>query len=82
MLPQFLKDATCELALTLLGSDTTAQPDTVGFSELKLDVMGLKIDAMDRDKYGALPDAVLSMVEPFGQVRSRSGTGIKKLIRA
>ena len=82
IVPQFLQDATCELAMHLIGQDSTAQPDTVGFAELKLGDLALKVDPSDRDKYGALPDSVLSIVEPYGVIRTRSGAGTKKLLRS
>ena len=82
IIPQFLQDAVCEQAMFLLAGDSTAQPDTIGFSELKLDTLALRVDASDRDKYGALPDAVTSIIEPYGTIRNRAGTGVKNLIRA
>lgn len=81
IIPDDIKDATSELAGSLLVTDTTAQPDTVGFSRIKVDVLELEIDKLDRDKYGALPDSVLALVEPYGSVRNRGGSGVVTLVR-
>ena len=77
IIPTEIANATAELAGTLLSEDTTSQPDTLGFSRLKVDVLEMDIDKIDRDKYGALPDSVISMVEAYGFVRSRAGGAIK-----
>lgn len=82
IIPRFLKDATAELARHLLTSDTTAAPDTQGFRSLKLGEMALEVDASDRDKYGALPDSVLVILEPYGDIRKRGGGGTVQLLRA
>lgn len=81
IVPEFLKRATCELALYLLRSNTTAEPDTKGFSELKAGSLMMKIDKLDRDGTGALPDAVMVIVEPFGSIRRRGGAGTVELER-
>lgn len=83
IIPQFLIDATAELALHLLqGSDVLGAPDTLGFSRLKVDVLELEVDKSDRDSETVIPDSVMSMLECYGVVRSRGTGGIAQLIRA
>jgi len=82
VIPQFLVNATCEMARILLTSgDTTANPDTLGFSRLQVGSLELEIDKSDRDRFGSIPDSVRVIVEPYGDIRSRSGTGAVKLAR-
>jgi len=61
--PQFLKDATAELAMWLIDSDTTAPTGTEGFTEIKVDVIDLKIKAADRQDW--FNDSVRSLVWRF-----------------
>jgi hypothetical protein len=82
IIPQWLKDATAELSRHLLIGDTTGVPDTSGFSELQVGSLKLKVDSVDRDKYGALPDSVLVIIEPYGQIRKRGNAGTVNLMRA
>jgi len=81
IIPQFLKDANAEFARLLLASDTTAIPDTQGFKSLKLGDLALEIDSQDRDAYGAIPDSVLVILEPYGQIRRRGNAGARTLLR-
>lgn len=60
IIPQDLKDACAEYALSLLSTDLTAAPDTAGFSKLKVGSIELEIDKFDRED-GA-PDSVLSLI--------------------
>lgn len=64
-IPQFLKDATAEYARLLIATDLTAVNDLAGFSEIKVDVIQLKIDKWDRTK--TLPDPVWNMVKNYGK---------------
>ena len=82
IVPPFLEVATAEQALYLLRSDLTVAPDTQGYKELQVGSLKLVIDKADRDKVGVIPDAVLVMVEPYGSIRNRSGSGVAKLVRA
>src|SRR5512147_1506660 len=47
-IPQWLKDATCELAIQLLASDRAADPDTAGFRSIRAGSVALEIDKYDR----------------------------------
>lgn len=47
-IPQFLKDATADLALQLVVSDTTAATGTEGFKRIKVDTVELEMNAKDR----------------------------------
>jgi len=63
IVPQWLKDATAELALELIKSNRTADSDTRGFSKIKVDVIELEIDKYDRAS--AIPDAVYDLIRPY-----------------
>ena len=49
--PQFLKDATAELAMYLLEGDTTAPSGTEGFSRIKVDSIDITINSIDRESW-------------------------------
>ena len=49
--PQFLKDATAELAMYLLEGDTTPPSGTEGFSRIKVDSIDITINALDRESW-------------------------------
>lgn len=82
VLPQFLKNATSELANHLYTYNPSSSPDTQGFSRIKVDVLELVIDKADRDGETVIPDSVLAMVEYYGQVRERGGPSTVSLVRA
>lgn len=81
-IPQFLKDATAELAVHLLAGDPTAAPDTQGFSRLKVGSLELDIDKTDRDGETVIPDSVKAIVERYGTIRRRGSGGTAQLMRA
>lgn len=81
IIPNFLKDATAELAIYLMGADRTAEPDTKGFKELQVGSLKLVVDKDDRDSVTMLPDSVLAIIELYGEVRSRAGSPFAKLER-
>ena len=82
-IPEFLKNATSELAMHLLGGDPTDAPDTLGFTRLKVSSLELEVDKTDRDSETTIPDHVKAMIEPYyGTVRSRGTGGVAKLQRA
>lgn len=80
-MPTFLVNATAELANYLAKSDPTAEPDTKGFSELGVGDLKLKVDKIDRDNTTVLPDSVLAIIDAYGSIRSRGGSGNVPLIR-
>jgi len=82
IIPNWLKDATAELAIYLLGSDRTAEPDTKGFRELQVGSLKLVVDKSDRDSVTMIPDSVIAIIEYYGELRSRGGSSAVKLERA
>lgn len=81
IIPEWLKDASAEEAIYLLAEDRTAEPDTKGFSTLEVGSLKLVVDKEDRDSITVLPDTVLTIIEPYGEVRSRGGSVFAKLER-
>ena len=59
-IPQFLKDATAELAFWLIQSDVTAPVGTEGFKRVKVDSIELEVDKQDRLKW--MNDSVRNIV--------------------
>lgn len=80
-IPEWLKNASAELAHYLMQEDRTAEPDTKGFSTLQVGSLKLVVDKTDRDSITVLPDTVIAMVEPYGEIRSRGGSPFAKLER-
>lgn len=66
-IPQFLKNATAELARYLAAGDRTAEPDTQGFGAVKLGSLTVNIDKYDNPPI--LPRSVAAMVKPYGIIR-------------
>ena len=60
VVPQFVKDATAELARYLIGADRTAENDTRGFKYLRAGTLEMEISKYDRA--GVLPDSVWNIV--------------------
>jgi hypothetical protein len=58
-IPQFLKDATAELALQLMTTDLTAHTGTEGMSRIKVDTIEIAVDKSDRIKWSNGPVAPL-----------------------
>ena len=80
--PPDVKDGTAELARLLVTSgDTTGDPDTLGFTMLKVGSLQMNIDKSDRDMFGAIPDSVRAFIEPYGTIRSRGGPQSAKVVR-
>lgn len=63
-IPRELKDSVCELALAYATEDRLDDPDTAGISELKVDVIELKFDKIDRPI--AVPANVQQMMRTIG----------------
>ena len=65
-IPQFLKDATAEFAMQLIGSDLVTDDATKGFSELKASIMSIKIDKHDRKNI--IPRSVWALLKDYGNL--------------
>jgi len=79
-IPQFLKDATAEFALHLIGSDftITASRDTIGYKQIEVGSLNLVMDTEHGVvKKSMLPESVWIIVR---QYCSRVGSN-KKLVR-
>lgn len=80
-IPDAIKWAQCELALSLLQSDVTLDPATTGFTSIGLPGITLGIDRADRQR--VLPRGVRDMVAPFGTlIETAGGSRVVKLVRA
>lgn len=77
-IPQFLKNATAEFAFHLLGEDRTLETNRgmMGFSEIKVDVIDLKINQSKAKKL--MPPSVWTIVRPYCTYK---GTGQRKTVR-
>jgi len=82
VIPTFLKNASAELAGHLASYNPSSEPDTKGFSELRVGELMLKIDKDDRDSVTTIPDSVIAIIEGYGSLRSRNAGGVVKLKRA
>lgn len=67
-IPQFLIDATAELAKDLLNKNLEEESPLKGFSRLKVDVIDITLDIKDRAK--VVSEKVLSMIQSFGSLDS------------
>ena len=63
-IPQWLKNATSELARWLSASDRLAEADTKGYSLMKVGDLELRVSRYDRA--GVIPPSVWSMISPYG----------------
>jgi len=63
IIPQWLKDATSEMAWLLIISDTTRDADTKGYHMIKVGPITLQINPADRSV--SILESVMSMVNPF-----------------
>lgn len=82
VIPKDIKTATSELTRILIVSgDVTADPDTLGYTEMKVEGLALKIDKDDRDRYGSIPDSVRVIIESYGTIRSKNAPSFVKLLR-
>ena len=80
-IPQFLKDATAEFALHLLGSDLTEtiSRDLEGFKQIEVGSLNLVLDTEGGAyKKAIMPDSVWIIVRSYC---SRMGSGSKILVR-
>lgn len=58
-----MKDASFEYAWLLIKGDATAEAGTTGFSEIKVAVIELKIDKLDKPK--KIPNSVMEFIKPW-----------------
>ena len=63
-IPQWLKNATAELARWLSASDRLAEADTKGYSRMRVADLELWISKSDRTR--VIPPSVWSMISPYG----------------
>jgi hypothetical protein len=85
-IPQFLKDATAELARILVDIDTTADPDGAGFKQIAMAGMAVTFNERDRASQGVMRTSVYSFLRKYGSYRpslnsSSPGVGFAKVIR-
>lgn len=73
ILPISLIEATAELARILIGSDRTLEVGTEGLKSLKVDVIKLEFDKLDR--LGTIPDEVYQMIAHLGTLQRASASG-------
>ena len=76
-IPEFLINATAELAWLLIINDTTRASSTKGFSKIKVAVIELEIDKTDRNK--SIADSVIGMISDY--VSKASGAGMVHVVR-
>lgn len=72
-LPTSLQNAVSELARLLIIGDRTIESGTEGLSKLKVDVIELTFDKLDRT--GTIPDEVYQMVSHLGRLKQAAATG-------
>ena len=72
-LPTSLKNAVSELSRLLIIGDRTIEKGTEGLEKLKVDVIELTFDKLDRTK--TIPDEVYQMVSHLGRLKSVTATG-------
>ena len=79
IIPQRLKDATCEGAIYLIDSDITAANSADGIDQLKVGPIYLRFKAEGPPRK-TIPDAVFEMVSLWGR-RKYSSSGQVRLVR-
>jgi len=72
-IPTELKDAVAELARLLIAADRPAETGTEGIAKLKVDVIELEFDKLDRTE--PIPDEIYQMISHLGRLRSVSSSG-------
>lgn len=79
-IPIALQEAVCEFAPYLIDEDWTTPQGQRGFKQIKVDVIGLEIEP--GYVRPSLPDIVIDMLSPLGEVNRGSRPSFKKIIRA
>lgn len=72
-IPAELKDATAELARLLITGNRTGETGTEGLKKLKVDVIELEFDKLDRVE--TIPDEVYQMISHLGRLESVASSG-------
>lgn len=85
-IPQFLKDATSELARILVDTDVLADPDGAGFRQIAMAGMAVTFNEHDRASQGVIRTSVYSFLRKYGTYRpslnsSAQGVGFARVIR-
>lgn len=63
-IPQFLKDATAEFAMSLITSDRTADEDMIGIKQIA--VSSIQITNDKYNKKSVVPKSVWQLIRPYG----------------
>lgn len=72
-LPQELKDAVSELARLLIAGDRSVETGTEGLKRLKVDVIELEFDKLDRIE--TIPDEIYQMISHLGRLKTFASSG-------
>ncbi len=80
IIPQWLKNATAELARCLVEQDRTADAGLLEFSHVEIGPLSLTKDQSKAQD--VLPESVKAMVKWYGYMQSRSGISMARLVRA
>lgn len=72
-IPAELKQAVAELARSLITGDRAAESGTEGLSKLKVDVIELEFDKLDR--VATVPDEIYQMISHLGRLQSTASSG-------
>ncbi len=79
--PKGIKDATCELAITLLKADRTADAPGKGIKSFGVGQNAVSVTFDPKDARELLTDAVYLLVRPFGSVITARGTRFVPTVR-
>jgi hypothetical protein len=79
--PQFVKDAQCELALSLLSADRSIDSDTDGLSALSVGSLSVSYFGGSKKSEATLPKAVRELLNGYGTFDNGSGSKTLKLRR-
>lgn len=80
VIPVILQEAVAEMATYLLDTDWTNLESSRGFKEIQVDVIDLKIDTTQTR--GAVPFAVIAMLDGLGSVKTGKRPAFKKIVRS
>lgn len=80
-IPQFLINATSELARLLIAEDRTDDPDTSGFERISVGPISLSVNTLDRIK--VIPENVWAMISYYGDRIHGGGSAFRtsRLVR-